>query len=389
MMGRSRCLPSRIRPMLSRSSANALSVVMPSPFSSAGARCSRTFLFQRPDLALGAPHGDAPGVHGERGGQQVRSGEHRFPFGQVRRGPFDGFAFPPAVRLLRRLRYRRFAIRSPFGVRRVQRGNVRLRQNLRVRHAHPVRLPRTLDDLAGIESHRGGLCLPVPAQRVLVHVALVRAGHERGALGHFRVLVRIAQAALGHRGLDLRAARGERLDDLPRYARDLEPPVRVTLLDPVAHPIQHRGQFGAVDHADELLAAVQRLVGHGSPLAVLAPDHVGEHGVGVKLRVEVARGVVAERRRHRLLALLPHHLPRGGVADPGFGGVSFHPVKRAFHRPVVRGDDALVPADEGDERYGLRRGESEIAAGTVGDAPVPAAACRAAGRAAPVLPVPP
>ena len=55
------------------------------------------------------------------------------------------------------------------------------------------------------------------------------------------------------------------------HARDLEPPVGVGLFDPVAEFAEPPRQFVAVDRADELLGAVERFVGHGSPFAVLRP----------------------------------------------------------------------------------------------------------------------
>ncbi len=47
----------------------------------------------------------------------------------------------------------------------------------------------------------------------------------------------------------------------------------------------------------------ERLVRHGPPLAVGAPDHVGEHRVGVELRIEIAGGVVAISRIVRIMTL--------------------------------------------------------------------------------------
>ena len=80
--------PSRIRPIVSRSSASALSVVRPSPLWNAGATY-RPFSFRRPSTARSAClHRYHPGLPGERGGQQVRPAEHRLPFRQMRHCPF-------------------------------------------------------------------------------------------------------------------------------------------------------------------------------------------------------------------------------------------------------------------------------------------------------------
>ena len=58
-------------------------------------------------------------------------------------------------------------------------------------------------------------------------------------------------------------------------------------------PCQRSGQLAPVERAEQHLRAVEFLVGHASPLAVGIADHVGEYGMGVELRVEIARGVVA------------------------------------------------------------------------------------------------
>ena len=90
------------------------------------------------------------------------------------------------------------------------------------RHA-PLPAPRSTSlarglrrEPPGIESELGGLFLPALAQRLAVDIAL----------GEALVLGGIRRAALGDRRLDLGAPRGERLDYLPRDARDLEAPVR-------------------------------------------------------------------------------------------------------------------------------------------------------------------
>ena len=77
----------------------------------------------------------------------------------------------------------------------------------------------------------------------------------------------------------------EGLDHLAGHARDLEAPVGVTLLDFVAEPREALCELAAVDHADQLLPAVERLVRHGPPFAVLAPDH-GHRDVWVRGYVE-------------------------------------------------------------------------------------------------------
>ncbi len=124
--------------------------------------------------------------------------------------------------------------------------------------------------------------------------------------------------------------------------------------EPAAGVPQTRRKLVAVEHADQLLVRVKALVGHRAPLAVLPLDHVGDYGVGMKLGIEVARGVVAEGGGDDLLVAHPRHpagigsLPRtrSGVLHPGLGGVFLDPGQRRRHGAVVRLDDALVAAHQ-------------------------------------------
>ena len=164
-------------------------------------------------------------------------------------------------------------------------------------------VPCRLAYLVGRKTQHAGLLPPALTQHFLVHVALLGAGHQRRARRKMRIASRIAEAALVHRRLDLRTARRKRLDHRPRHAGNLEAAVGVGLLDAIAQLFQPPRQLAPVHHAGEHLALVQQLVGHGAPLAVVALNHVGgNHGVGVELGVEIARGVVAEGGGHHLLA---------------------------------------------------------------------------------------
>ena len=222
----------------------------------------------------------------------------------------------------------------------------------------------------GVEAEIGGLPFPDAAQFAPVDVAFLPPCHQRRALREAGVVPRRAEPAFGHRRLDLGAPRRERLDRVARDAGDLEAAVGMGLLDVVAEPGQRGGQLAPVERAEQHLRSVELFVGHAAPLVVLAPDHVGDHGMGVELRIEIARGVVAEGGGDDLLISRPHHLPRHGILHPGLGDVFFDPRERRLHCPVMRLDDAGVAADQGRERHRLRRGEGEIAAGTVEDFPV-------------------
>ena len=71
--------------------------------------------------------------------------------------------------------------------------------------------------------------------------------------------------------------------------------------------------------------------------------------MGMELRVEVARSVVTKRRGDHALVAGADHAARLRVFHPGLDGIVFDPGERARHRPVVRGDDAPVAADQGRE----------------------------------------
>ena len=93
--------------------------------------------------------------------------------------------------------------------------------------------------------------------------------------------------------------------------------------------------------------------------------------MGVELRVEVARGVVAEGGGHHLLPALAHHLAGLRVLEPHLDRVALDPGKGRLDRPVVGVDDVSVAADQRRERHGFGGREGDIAAGTVDEFAVP------------------
>ena len=157
------------------------------------------------DGPFGGLRGDRSGVPGEGCGEQVRAWEHRLAFGEMGDCPFQAFPGLPSIRCTGDFPACILAPGHGFG----RKG------------------PR-------VEPDAGGLLLPEPPQRRLVHVPLAGPGHERRPLGQALILRR--NAPFGHGRLDLRPPGRERLDHLAGNARDLEPPVRVGLLDPVAEP---------------------------------------------------------------------------------------------------------------------------------------------------------
>ena len=296
------------------------------------------------DRTLGRLGRDRSGIAAERRGQQVIVPEHRQAFGEVCDRPARGF--PRSVARMRE---------------EVGWGTLTLR------------LPGVVPDRFGREPQCRRLEFPGLVQRTLVHVALGRSRHEVRAGRDLRILGRCAEAPLGHRRLDLRAPRRERLDHVAGDARDLETPVRVRFLDPVAEVLQPLRELRPVDRADRHLALEQPVVDHRPPLAVAALDHVGDHAVRVELGVEVARGVVAEGCGHHLLPAHADHRLRRRILHSRLDRVLLDPRERLPHRLVVRLDDAPVAAHHRQERDRLRCGERDVAAGAVLDLPVLAA----------------
>ena len=359
----------------------------------------RAFLLQPRHLALHVPDRDRARRMGERGGQQAGPREHRLALGEMRHRPGDGFprgrgrgcfrggfAFRPASILPPgRPIFRRCARRSGCPV--IPIADVRQRRRLRLprpaglggRFHRPFPFRRagpfngTGHQRAGIEAEIGGLALPDAPEFLAVDVAFLRPRHQRGPLRDARIVPGNPKPALLHRRLDLGAAARERLDGFPGDPRDLETPVGMGLLDAVTQVLQPARELRPVERAQQHLGIVELLVRHRAPFAVLPLHHVGEHGMGVKLRIEVPRGVVPERGGDDLLVAGAHHAPGLRVLHAGLGRVPLDPVERRRDGAVVDVDDTLVAADQGGEGDGFRGGEGEVAAGTVEDLAVLAA----------------
>ncbi len=86
----------------------------------------------------------------------------------------------------------------------------------------------------------------------------------------------------------LRPAGREGVAHLARNPRDLEPPVRVRLLDLVPEPLQPLRQLRPVDRPDRLLLPEQPVIDHRAPLPRVILDHVGHDAVSMKLRIEIS-----------------------------------------------------------------------------------------------------
>ena len=394
----------RVRPppactsaMVSRSSATARSVVSSPTIAGIRAPWSDPAASRPATAASASPTVTSPRVPGERGREQVRAREHRLALREMRDGPGNRFmgrrwrrrAFVPAA-----FGRQRFLAFRPGGA-----GGPGPNIGSRLAFPRPPARRPSPRPRRPAPSHRSRDRRPGAAtphlELVAVDVALRGAAHQRRALGKPRIVPRRPHAALGHARLDLGAPGREGVDGLARHARDLEPAVAVGLLDSVAQPSEPARELAAVDGPDQHLRGVELLVGHGAPLAVLALDHVGDDGVRVELRVEIARGVVAEGGRDHPLPAGAHQpsrrrgLPRtrSGVLHPGLDRVLLDPGKRCRDRPVVRVDDAAVAADERGQRDRLRGREGDVAARPVHELPVRVAAPELApgGRRAPCL----
>ena len=80
----------------------------------------------------------------------------------------------------------------------------------------------------------------------------------------------------------------------------------------------HRGELGA------------------APVPVLAARHVGDHRMGVQLRIQVAARQVAEGRRDHAVGPYPRPATRLRVVAPGLEQLRLDEAQRGLHRLVVR-----------------------------------------------------
>ena len=290
----------------------------------------------RRDLALDGRDLHPDRVEGERGGEQVGAGKHRLALGEMGHRPVHGLRpfrseLPP-----RRTRFHDYRTRAAIDGREIGSG-----PGFGLPPASLTASPAKASAASPRASEPSpAACFPALAQFVAVAVALGRAGHQRRALGEALVVGGRAAAALGHRRLDLGAPGRERLDRLAWDAGDLEAPVGIGLLDPVAEPGKTLRELAPVERAEQHLGFVEPLVRHRAPLAVGAPDHVGDHRMGMERRVEVARGVVAEGGDDGLLLAGAHHTAGLRILHPGLGDVLLEPGERARDGPVVGVDDA-------------------------------------------------
>ena len=161
---------------------------------------------------------------------------------------------------------------------------------------------------------------------------------------HLRRGLAVVPAPLGQVGQDLSPARRERAPQLPAVTRDLEArdPSRHGGLDVVAPFHQPARQLVAVVGADLPGMAVEQGGLDAAPAPLRIARHVGDHGVGVELGIEIAARDMAEGCRDHVGRLDPRPLSRGGVPAAGLQEVPLDPVQRRPHRLVVGMHHAAV-----------------------------------------------
>ena len=175
-------------------------------------------------------------------------------------------------------------------------------------------------------------------------------------------------AAILHIGQDLAPPRRERIAQLTAQARDIEArnPARHRRHDRIPARDQVARQPVPVVRPDQARVAVKRNGIHAPPPPVGVPRHVGDHGMGVELRIEVAAGHVAERRRRHEGRLHPGTPPRLRVPAARLQKGLLHPVQRRPDRLVMRPHHRTVAPgmalrrQQRRQRYGLRRRKGQV-----------------------------
>ena len=95
---------------------------------------------------------------------------------------------------------------------------------------------------------------------------------------------------------------------------------------------QLRTQVGVIERGEGPLVEFDGAGVQSKPPTVRNGHPIGNHGVGVQLRVEFAAGVLTEHTHHDSLGIHRHHL--AVVPHPGVG-MGFDPLKHRLHRALV------------------------------------------------------
>ena len=336
-------------------------------------------LDRRVDLGQRVP----PRRMAQRHRPDLRLRQHRPPLTGMRYRPRHRFQYPelglprqlrPAGRtkqfpvhpgqalgpIPRQPRQRRRALHAPDRVgRQVGRRNAG--------RAHP--LPGQRVDGAGRGERR---LLPAQPQRPRLRAPLRHQLRETPVLlppprvqrRHLRELRRVGQAQAFQVLQDRPAPAREGIEERALVTRKLEPRYRPH------HARRHRHaerlkaprQLVPIIRSDQLLAAADLRRLHAAPLARRIPRHVGQHAVGVELRVLIAAREMPEPRHHHAVGLDPGAPARRRVPAPGLQKLRLHPVERLAHRLVMRPDHPAVADRQRLERYRLGRREGDVPA---------------------------
>ena len=203
---------------------------------------------------------------------------------------------------------------------------------------------------------------PVPPQ--LHELALDGFGllPARGQGRRLRVRGRVFLALVLHVPEDVPPPRRERVQPLPRPARDLEArqPAHRGRRQLVAEIPQPPRQVVAVPRAEYAPVASQQRRLDAPPFAVPVARHVRDHGMRVKLRVVAAACHVPERGRDHAVRRLARPSPRRGVVAAGLEVLPLDPVERRADG-LVMGVHHRPPAPEQRlQRDRLRGGERQV-----------------------------
>ena len=234
--------------------------------------------------------------------------------------------------------------------------------------AHPRRAPARLGVERPGRARRGRgprepelvrTLAPLRDQRREPDVDLSPSRVQRRHLGK---LGRVGEPVRLEPGEDLPPPAGERVEQRPVVARNLEPrnPPHERRRDSVAERLKPLGEGVPVVRADELLAPPQLRGLKTPPLPVGIARHVREHRVRVQLRVLVAARQVPESGRDHALGANARAAPRRRLVAPGLQQLRFDPVEGLAHRLVVRPYHPALAEHERFERDRLRSRERDV-----------------------------
>ena len=103
--------------------------------------------------------------------------------------------------------------------------------------------------------------------------------------------------------------------------------------------------------AEQFRGRSERSLIETAPASVRSPGHVGDHRMGVQVRLQVAVGLVAEGGGHHRRRLHAGMAPRGPVPLPGDQQLLLDEVERRPHGQVMRPDDPGIARHQRRERH--------------------------------------